>query len=484
MLIAAAENLISYVVLLAEFKFPKEFGARFGAQRKTSDAWSRTMSSFAPIYIANDTSTVDPESNSRGTNASLISAFQSAVGLQFLTDAMEAKVRTLAMLGTELRKAIASSQLFLVYQPEIDVDTRQIVSVEALVRWCHPVRGTVSSDEFMAAAEMCGLIAALEHWVLHEAFRQMKEWVDASIAPSLIAMNVSGRLKKPLKLEHDVTAILSETALPPRFVELQLAESVLSEASQEHNDVLQKLRGAGLQITFNDFGSGLSSLEYLARFPIDRVKIGQTFMHDLKSGSGGTTITKAAIGLAQDLGLDVIVEGVETMEQLELVRSWSGRKVKGHYFSKPLPAGEVDEVLRGKLSFFPHARQKVFRVLHIDDDSDTLDVVAASLGLDPEFVVRDCRSGADGLAVAAEWRPDVILLDVMMPVMDGPSTLRHLREAPRTADIPVVFMTARAQTSEIEHFKSLGTAGVITKPFDPMKLAASVRNYVQPANIA
>ena len=107
MLIAAAENLISYVVLLAEFKFPKEFGARFGAQRKTSDAWSRTMSSFAPIYIANDTSAVDPESNSRGTNASLISAFQSAVGLQFLTDAMEAKVRTLAMLGTELRKAIA-----------------------------------------------------------------------------------------------------------------------------------------------------------------------------------------------------------------------------------------------------------------------------------------------------------------------------------------------------------------------------------------
>jgi CheY-like chemotaxis protein len=92
-------------------------------------------------------------------------------------------------------------------------------------------------------------------------------------------------------------------------------------------------------------------------------------------------------------------------------------------------------------------------------------------------VVRDCRSGADGLTVAAEWRPDVILLDVMMPLMDGPSTLRRLREAPQTADIPVVFMTARAQTSDIEHFKSLRTAGVITKPFDPMKLAALVRNY-------
>jgi len=123
-------------------------------------------------------------------------------------------------------------------------------------------------------------------------------------------------------------------------------------------------------------------------------------------------------------------------------------------------------------------------VLHIDDDSDILEVVAASLGLDPQFVVRDCRSGADGLTVAAEWRPDVILLDVMMPVMDGPSTLRRLRETPQTADIPVVFMTARAQTSDIEQFKSLGTAGVITKPFDPMKLAPSVRNYIRPANAA
>ena len=483
MLIAAAEKLISYVVLLADFKFRKEFVARFGAKRKTSDAWSRTMSSFAPIYITNGTSAVDP-GNSPGINASLVSAFQSAVGLQFLTDAMEAKVRTLAVLGTELRKAIASSQLFLVYQPEIDVDTRQIVSVEALVRWCHPVRGTVSPDEFMAAAEMCGLISALEHWVLHEACRQMKEWVDASIAPSLIAMNVSGPFKEPLKLEHDVKAILLETALPARLLELQFTEKVLSEASQELNDVLQRLRGAGLQITFDDFGSGLSCLEYLARFPFDRVKIGQAVMHDLRSGSGGATIKKAAIGLAEDLGLDVIVEGVETMEQLELARSWSGRKVKGHYFSKPLPAGELDGVLRGKLSFFPHARQNVFRVLHIDDDSDILEVVAASLGLDPQFVVRDCRSGADGLTVAAEWRPDVILLDVMMPVMDGPSTLRRLRETPQTADIPVVFMTARAQTSDIEQFKSLGTAGVITKPFDPMKLAASVRNYVQPANVA
>ena len=122
------------------------------------------------------------------------------------------------------------------------------------------------------------------------------------------------------------------------------------------------------------------------------------------------------------------------------------------------------------------------RVLHIDDDPDILDIAAASIGLDSEFEVRACNSGADGLAAAAEWRPDLILLDVMMPVMDGTTTLRHLRLNPQTADIPVVFMTARVQIQEIAYFKSLGATGVISKPFDPMTLAASVRSHMQPAN--
>ena len=124
----------------------------------------------------------------------------------------------------------------------------------------------------------------------------------------------------------------------------------------------------------------------------------------------------------------------------------------------------------------------LLRVLHIDDECDILEIAAASLGLDPEIEVRGCDSGAGGLAATALWRPDLILLDVMMPVMDGPTTLRHLREKPETADIPVVFMTARVQTHELAHFKSMGAVGVISKPFDPMTFAASVRNQMQPAN--
>jgi two-component system OmpR family response regulator len=123
----------------------------------------------------------------------------------------------------------------------------------------------------------------------------------------------------------------------------------------------------------------------------------------------------------------------------------------------------------------------MIRILHVDDEPDIREVVDLSLGLDPDFTVRSCGSGKDALAVAAEWQPDFILLDVMMPVMDGPATLVELRENARTADIPVIFMTARAQAREVDRFRSLGAVGVIPKPFDPMTLAASVRSYVQPA---
>ena len=124
------------------------------------------------------------------------------------------------------------------------------------------------------------------------------------------------------------------------------------------------------------------------------------------------------------------------------------------------------------------------RILHIDDEPDIREVVELSLGLDPEFSVRSCASGSDALATVADWSPDLILCDVMMPVMDGPATLLRLRECPQTVNTPVVFMTARAQTRELEHFKSLGATGVIPKPFDPMTLAGSVRCHLRAAGLA
>jgi diguanylate cyclase (GGDEF)-like protein/PAS domain S-box-containing protein len=271
---------------------------------------------------------------------------------RFFTNVMDTEVRNRVALTGELREAITSDQLFLVYQPQVDVDSGRIIGVEALVRWRHPTRGIVSPAEFIPVAEKGGLIVALGRWVLHEACQQMKEWIDAGVSPSLIAVNVSAlQFKTPFELENTIAEILAETGLPPGFLELEVTETIFMEVGRQHSDTLDWLRKAGLRIAIDDFGTGYSSLEYLGRFPVNRIKIGQNFMSNLTSKSRNGTIVKTAIGMAHELGFDAILEGVETAEQLEHIRAWNGHKVQGFYFSKPLPAGEVTALLRvGKIS--------------------------------------------------------------------------------------------------------------------------------------
>jgi diguanylate cyclase (GGDEF)-like protein len=265
---------------------------------------------------------------------------------RFFTDAMDAEVRTEFMLGAELRDAIVSDQLYLEYQPQVDIYTGQIIGVEVLVRWLHPTRGVVSPGVFIPVAEKSGLIVALGRWVMKESCRQMKEWLDAGVAPPLIAVNLSTlQFKTPRELERDIDAVLAETGVPPHMLELELTESVLMDASREHSDVLLRLRKAGFRIAIDDFGTGYSSLDYLRRFPVDRIKIAQQFMFDPTEGAGDAII-RAAIALAHELKLDVIVEGVETAKQLYRVKSCGGREVQGYYFSKPVRAQAMTALLR------------------------------------------------------------------------------------------------------------------------------------------
>jgi diguanylate cyclase (GGDEF)-like protein len=265
---------------------------------------------------------------------------------RFFTEAMDAEVRTEFMLGAELRDAIASNQFYLEYQPQVEIYTGRITGVEALVRWRHPTRGIVSPGQFIPIAEKSGLIVALGRWVMQESCRQMREWLDAGVAPSLIGINLSARqFKAPHQLENDIAAILQETGVPAQKVELELTESVLMDASREHSDLLLRLRRAGFRIAIDDFGTGYSSLDYLRRYPVDRIKIAQQFMIDPAEGCGDA-ILRAAIALAKELNLEVIVEGVETAKQLQRVKSCGGRDVQGYYFSKPVGADAMMALLR------------------------------------------------------------------------------------------------------------------------------------------
>jgi diguanylate cyclase (GGDEF)-like protein len=261
---------------------------------------------------------------------------------RFFTEAMDRAVRTRVTIGAELRIALAAGQLFLMYQPQVAVESGKIIGLEALVRWRHPERGLIGPNVFIPVAESTGIIVPLGQWVLMTACRQAKAWLEDGTASVRMAVNVSGlQFKTPLELEGNIAAALLETGLPPRLLEIELTETVLMDVSLEHSEALARLRESGVTIAIDDFGTGYSSLGYLRQFPVDRIKIAQEFVKDLTTMPGQAAIAKATIGLAHDLGIAVIAEGVETRDQLEALQGWGCKEIQGYYFAKPLSVEDV-----------------------------------------------------------------------------------------------------------------------------------------------
>ena len=265
---------------------------------------------------------------------------------RFFSAEMDAEVRARVSMSTELREALTNNQFFLMYQPQVDLNTGRILGLEALVRWRHPRLGTVGPGRFIPEAERDGLIVPLGSWVVREACRQTRQWLDSGIAPPLVAINLSAvQFKRSLELEKDIAANVAEFGLPRQLLELELTESVLMEASRDHNLLLLRLRKAGHRIAVDDFGSGYSSLDYLRRYPVDRIKIAQTFTAGIGIELGNDAIVRAALSLARELNIEVVVEGVETFAQLELLRGWGAHIIQGYYFAKPLRVSEVTQLL-------------------------------------------------------------------------------------------------------------------------------------------
>ena len=266
---------------------------------------------------------------------------------RFFTGAMDAEVRERVTLTSELQAAIAAGQLFLAYQPQVDMETSQLVGLEALVRWNHPTRGALLPGEFLPAAERSGLIVMLGNWVLRSACRQAQQWLQIGVALPPVAINVSAlQFKAPRELENEIEAALAETGIPPGTLEIELTETALMGTSSGRENVVERLRARGLRIAIDDFGTGYSSLLYLRRFPVDRIKIAQEFVKDIGVEANDTAIVKAAISLARELGIGVMAEGVETADQVRLLHEWGCRQAQGFYFAAPMRPEEVPPLLR------------------------------------------------------------------------------------------------------------------------------------------
>ena len=255
------------------------------------------------------------------------------------SEAMNKAARSRVALTDELRFAIPNGQLFVAYQPQVSGDNGRIVGVEALVRWNHPSRGILGPASFLPVAESSGLMVALDRWVLREACRQSRTWLDAGIAPSTMCVNLSSaHFKEPLELESFVRTVLEETGLPAHMLELEITEGTLVGFSAEHTEMMQRLRSAGVRFALDDFGTGYSSLNYLRLFSVDRIKIAQEFIADLSTSSDAVAIVRCILNLARALGNDVIAEGAETSDQVRLLREWDCPAMQGFYFARPMTA--------------------------------------------------------------------------------------------------------------------------------------------------
>jgi diguanylate cyclase (GGDEF)-like protein/PAS domain S-box-containing protein len=267
---------------------------------------------------------------------------------RFFTTEMNAEALARLDLETALRRAIKNEEFVLHFQPKVELKTGRVIGVEALLRWQRPGRGLVPPNEFIPVLEETGLIVAVGTWVITAACKQIAIWQRSGVGPLQVSVNVSGRQLTDGDLDMEVARALADNLVAAELLELELTESSLLQNSEQTSDCLRRLKRRGVQISIDDFGTGYSSLAYLRRFPVDKLKIDMMFVRNLTTSPPDAAIALAIIGMAHSLDLEVVAEGVETAEQLAYLRSHGCDQIQGYYFSKPLPAPELEALLRSK----------------------------------------------------------------------------------------------------------------------------------------
>ncbi len=288
----------------------------------------------------------DPESLMKSAELAMYRAKESGRNTyQLYTVEMQTRVTERLALESRLRQALPRGEFELYYQPQVDLRTNRVFGCEALIRWKQPDLGMVSPAKYIPLAEETGLIVPIGEWVLRTACAQCKAWQDAGLPPVTVAVNISARQFREKSLFELVGTTLAETGLAPGQLELEVTESVIMHDAQQVIASLQAFRDMGVRLSVDDFGTGYSSLSYLKRFPVDRLKIDQSFVRDLGTNADDVAIAQAVITLGHTLNLRVIAEGVETPEQLAFLRAHHCDEMQGYLFGKPMLAEEFGKLL-------------------------------------------------------------------------------------------------------------------------------------------
>lgn len=265
---------------------------------------------------------------------------------QFFTPDMNAEASQRLELESDLRRAVQQWEFVLHYQPQTDNRSGKIVGMEALIRWQHPDKGLISPARFIPIAEECGLINSIGEWVLKTACMQNKKWQDEELLKVPVAVNISALQFHQKHFKETVAQVLRESCLEPGYLELEITEGVTVKDMDTTVHLLNELKLMGVLISIDDFGTGYSSLSYLKRFPIDKLKVDQSFVRDLSTDADDAAIVQTIISMGHGLRLKVIAEGVETAEQLAFLKERGCDEIQGYYFSKPLTAEDFGEYVK------------------------------------------------------------------------------------------------------------------------------------------
>lgn len=265
---------------------------------------------------------------------------------QFYSPAINSQLKRIMAIKENLRYALQHRELSIYYQPRMEIATRRLIAVEALLRWQNPELGRVSPAEFIPIAEETNSIVPIGEWILHHACLQNKQWQQEGLSPLRMSVNVSTCQFDRTDLLETIDRTLETTGLDAAYLELEVTESLLVKNIEQAIALLGKLKARGVSIALDDFGTGYSSLSYLQKLPINTLKIDRSFVNNIAENPDDAAISKAIVALAQSLGLNITAEGVETQEQLDYLRNQGCHEVQGYYFSKPLSSERFKDFLR------------------------------------------------------------------------------------------------------------------------------------------
>ena len=330
---------------------------------------------------------------------------------------------------SDLHFAIERNELVLHYQPQVNLFSGAIIGLEALIRWQHPLRGLVQPGEFIFFAEQSQYIIDLGEWVLRETCRQMRAWLDAGLPPIKVAINLSARHFIAPNLSANIADELALQRIDPRFLEIEITEGAMMQDVTAAILSMRQLKAVGVRISLDDFGTGYSSLAYLSRFPIDIVKIDQSFVHDITTNPVNSAIAQATIAMSHKLGKLVLAEGVETEEQMHYLRRNECDEMQGYFFSRPLPACDIAPLLEaGTGMIFPEHQgaEGSNTVLFVDDESNILASLKRTLRREG-YVILTAESAAEGFSILAKNSVQVVVSDQRMPEMSGTEFLARVK---------------------------------------------------------